>query len=67
MIKMLQNLQQLKPCPFCGEKAVVLWRDSMDSQELLASVECVKCTAKTETNCKSREEAVEAWNKRVGA
>lgn len=48
---------ELKPCPFCGGNAYIgngrTW------------VRCVECGA--ETGCyDTEEEAIEAWNRRVG-
>lgn len=51
-------MSELKPCPFCGSKNVVvsnwgLWR-----------CWCQECLAKTSDEIK-RADAIEAWNRRA--
>lgn len=54
---------ELKPCPFCGGKAV-FWGGSHDDRN--------KGYYACENNCveqcpiRNKEEAIEAWNRRVG-
>ena len=53
--------EKLKPCPFCGNEAVLF-----TGGEHLAYVGCVKCGAKLPA-CfgeNKEAEAVEAWNRR---
>lgn len=52
-------MEVLKPCPFCGGKAEIIWRDD----ELYFCVECV-CGVST---CvyKDLDNAVKAWNRRI--
>ena len=61
---------ELKPCPFCGAKEfdedepLNVWFVSEDDDEW--RVECDRCGANTGWfNRQSREEAIEAWNKRA--
>lgn len=49
----------LKPCPFCGSRAKIY--QAYDNN---FCIQCPKCTV-TSPYCKSKEEAVEAWNRRV--
>lgn len=55
----------LKPCPFCGGKARLVYR------ELVSCVVCRKCGASGDIYIDSYEvgdgkkEAAEAWNKRI--
>ena len=50
---------KLKPCPFCGGKAII---DGCD--DTLWSVICKKCAASIDYN-ETKQEAIEAWNRRV--
>ena len=55
-------MNDLKPCPFCGNGASLEW---MDGDELdLCWVECGKCGAST-VFCGQPELAIEAWNTRA--
>lgn len=49
---------ELKPCPFCGEEAIL----AETNDEVL--VECCNCYAHTGLYC-SEQEAIDAWNSRV--
>ena len=51
-------MSELKPCPFCGRKAAVVWME-------FYWVECKKCKAETR-GVHSRAAALELWNRRVG-
>lgn len=48
---------KLKPCPFCGGKALALGHH-------VFWIRCLKCGAET-TSCCSLEQAKEAWNRRA--
>ena len=50
---------KLKPCPFCGGKAIVSGCD-----DTLWSVICKKCAASIDYN-ETKQEAIEEWNRRV--
>lgn len=59
---------ELKPCPFCGGKAVVFVNDGV-------RVLCVKCNAQTRSlvdnvalidSTSAVESVVAAWNRRTG-
>ena len=45
-------MDKLKKCPFCGGEAEIFW------------VICKECTAETK-DFDTKEEAIEAWNRRV--
>lgn len=51
----------LKPCPFCGSKHVVIVFGNGDDH----LVECESCAACGPTE-DTRQEAAEAWNRRHG-
>lgn len=53
-------MNELKPCPFCGRKAKMYGK-----REGLPWVGCKYCAGQTAC-CDTEEEAVEAWNRRVG-
>ena len=53
-------MAELKPCPFCGEEAK-MWQYMTDEWRAT----CNGCVAQTRY-CNTREEAIEAWNRRAG-
>ena len=54
----------LKPCPFCGGKAILgIWRDEYKRLNLSA-VHCSVCHVETRVYPRKRE-AIEAWNRRT--
>ena len=56
----MRNIMNIKPCPFCG------WGTIVDGGGFFShACECNACHAKTK-NYKTWEEAIEAWNRRVG-
>lgn len=52
--------KNLKPCPFCGGEACILTRN-----RITFYVKCSKCYAMIDRICKTEEDAVELWNRRV--
>lgn len=58
----------LKPCPFCGEKAVISQRKNW-FYPICCNAECVAFVPFAYVNMdggfKSKEDAANAWNKRV--
>ena len=52
--------KELKQCPFCGADAKI---ESYSDKEYLAM--CTECYGMIENWFEQREEAVNAWNKRV--
>lgn len=54
-------MAELKPCPFCGGKAMLIWLPY--SRKIF--VKCAEQCCKQNTIYKSREEAIEAWNRRA--
>jgi Lar family restriction alleviation protein len=55
---------ELKPCPFCGGKAVCIDRTIPDKTKPRFSILCESCRAAT---CwiDTEENAIAAWNRRV--
>ena len=54
--------KKLKPCPFCGGKAEILTTDSYSGFDYC--VMCISCIGNVDW-CNTKEEAIEAWNRRV--
>lgn len=65
MGKVRMKMEQLKPCPFCGEEAQIFTDDEMgylgNAQYL---VRCGNCLCGT-GHYNNPEYAIEAWNKRA--
>lgn len=58
-------MEELKKCPFCGGEAKVEYFKSINNVEIVAAeVMCTKCRASSGTY-RTKEEAIEAWNRRV--
>ena len=62
-------MAELKPCPFCGGKAEVIQTKCLTNDCTLYHVfhyelRCPIDGIRTE-NCRSAEEAIEAWNRRT--
>lgn len=64
---------KLKPCPFCGGKAGIIVRPcigyskrSRGSVQYIAQCDSKVCIGRTTKRYRSEEEAIEAWNRRVG-
>lgn len=59
-----ENMDELKPCPFCGGEAVVTKHHNRFTEWYLCS--CKKChISQTGSEYGFRFEAVEAWNRRA--
>lgn len=56
-------MAELKKCPFCGGEAVLEELEHDDYKEYL--VYCCECSGMVEEWRKTKEEAIEAWNRRV--
>ena len=62
---------ELKPCPFCGGKAVIHECVELENEALKAvytgkiGVHCVDCHVST-TPLDNKNTAIEAWNRRCG-
>ena len=56
-------MAELKPCPFCGGKDCGTLTTSYDGY--WHAVFCENCMAQTR-KCRRKEDAIEAWNRRVG-
>lgn len=63
------NEVKLKPCPFCGSKqiGVMVHDEFYPNLPLMYGVTCYDCQAGSCQFFRTTEEAIEAWNKRVGA
>lgn len=56
---------ELKPCPFCGFKGVIVEIKYHDFDVVYYHVECLDCGAETHNfRCVTKEEAIEVWNRR---
>lgn len=53
---------KLKPCPFCGGEAEMIFWEAMKD----ARVRCKACDVSTH-DYRTPEEAIEAWNKRTSS
>lgn len=58
----MQN--KLKSCPFCGGKAIILHTDP-SYQLSHFFVTCNSCGVETPRVSRTREQAIEVWNRRV--
>lgn len=59
-------MNELKPCPFCGVEAEVVWLDSVYIHGFVARCANAECIIVAETDIYPTEaEAVEAWNTRA--
>lgn len=53
---------KLKPCPFCGGKAEIIYSDYKIND---VRIQCIKCNVKTSWWMGEMEELIEQWNTRV--
>lgn len=56
--------QLLKPCPFCGGKAVTFYRDQPTHDSKVYGVTCMSCSARV-FGYSLKEAAAKAWNRRA--
>lgn len=68
MKKLLDEVKEIKPCPFCGGKAYETERGEYGEYVYIA---CGKCDAKSPSFCitdyrpkTAAKKAIKAWNKR---
>ena len=54
--------KNLKPCPFCGSKKVIVYKDSINPK--CCFVFCEGCRVNT-ADFDTKKEAIEAWNRRA--
>ena len=61
-------MNKLKPCPFCGSKKIDLrvHDEYYPKLPLMFGVVCFDCQAGSCQFFRNTEEAIKAWNKRVG-
>ena len=57
-------MDKLKPCPFCGAKAILYAPSINDSWSVICQNEDAECNVRL-LYCNSKEEAIEQWNRRV--
>ena len=57
------NGNELKPCPFCGEEAMIITAESMHDGRLFG-IMCSVCHSRGDVY-DTEAEAVEAWNSRA--
>ena len=55
--------KELKPCPFCGGKAMFI-SDVMKLNPEIGYVQCCECLIRTTVGMKS--DVINTWNRRVG-
>ena len=58
-------MTELKPCPFCGYKAELLKSHSCDEIPYFVICSNDKCKASLGYFSKTKEKAIESWNRRV--
>lgn len=58
------NEPELKTCPFCGKKAVLLTVYSADGKRAYWAVKCESCKVQTHYE-DTKLKAAENWNKRA--
>lgn len=62
---------ELKPCPFCGEEAVIISGTALNGKYPSFYIKCNSCEIQTlayvdmECDLKSLEKAIEVWNRRA--
>lgn len=67
MTDMRAALEALKPCPFCGSKAVVTHREDAAGKWYCFNIHCENgdCYCFVDMRAQSAEKAVEQWNRRA--
>ena len=62
-------MNELKPCPFCGEKAYIFEIKDWDDGLKIVEAGCDKCDIHfrkcRETLEEAKSKAIEAWNRRA--
>lgn len=58
-------MDKLKPCPFCGGEAKVEHEYYSNFTKINYCVSCFSCFSST-FDFDTEQEAIEAWNRRVG-
>jgi len=66
-------LEELKPCPFCGNGARMLKREigikGRNNWDWWHSIQCAKCNAAVgydDNRYRDKNDAIKAWNTRTG-
>lgn len=55
-------MDELKPCPFCGSTDLRMYIFEEDDHDVY--IKCIECFG--QINARGRENAIAAWNRRVG-
>lgn len=58
-------MSELKPCPFCGGEAEVIKAHQIFERPYVVICKNTKCRASLGEFSSTREEAIEAWNRRA--
>jgi len=61
---------ELKSCPFCGGEAehkMYLWGNHSETGEPIWCyyIFCIRCDSMTDNIFRTKQEAIEAWNRRI--
>lgn len=56
---------KLKPCPFCGGRALIGVHICIKERKTYYTTHCQKCGVSDLKHHKSEDEAIEAWNRRT--
>lgn len=61
------SVAKLKPCPFCGGKAEIVYRTNYSAHKFYRT-ECSECDARTASyeDEPGKGEAIERWSRRAG-
>lgn len=58
-------MNELKPCPFCGGRAISKVDHNYASERFTYFVTCAICGIETKRDYRTKYHAIEAWNMRV--
>jgi Lar family restriction alleviation protein len=64
--KETQEINKMESCPFCGCKRVDVVHKTINNCDYEWFAACCECGASS-ANCKTKQEAIDAWNKRISA
>lgn len=57
-------MSEIKPCPFCGNKKIVITSHISKNGNTYAKASCRNCTASVWVCGTDKDKAVETWNSR---
>lgn len=55
-------MAELKPCPFCGWKPMIIVDEKTEEK---FGVKCFSCYGMIEPRKETKDEAIKAWNRRI--